>query len=102
MCRRASCRRACLRRVQGSGTFAPSTNGANIFDGGASPMRHGLRNAATGVVAIAIAMMPLQLSAQSGSAAVNTQMSLFLAGGNVYTTPGGDGISPFEIILAAG
>jgi len=51
-----------------------------------------------------LSTMPTQLVAQSGSAAVNTQMSTYLAGGNTYTTPtpNGGGLSPFEIILAAG
>ena len=67
-------------------------------------MRLRIRNAAAGVVAAIFGMIPAQLVAQSGSAAVNTQMSVYLAGGNAYTTPtpNGGGLSPFEIILAAG
>ena len=67
-------------------------------------MRTSIRNAAASVVAAMIGVTPLQLPAQSGSAAVNTQMSTYLAGGNVYTTPtpNGGGLSPFEILLAAG
>lgn len=67
-------------------------------------MRRSLRDAAVGAVAMVIAMIPSQLSAQSGSAAVNSTMSTYLAGGNAYSIvpANGGGIAPFEIILAAG
>ena len=62
------------------------------------------RIVAVGAIAMLIGMLPAHLTAQSGTAAVNTQMSIYLAGGNVYTTstPNGGGISPFQILLTAG
>ena len=51
-----------------------------------------------------VGAVPNQAAAQSGSAAVNTTMSTYLAGANTYTTAvfGGGGISPFLVALNAG
>lgn len=59
------------------------------------------------LVAIAAAFLSAastHAAAQSGSAAVNTTMSTYLAGANTYTTTvfGGGGISPFLIALNPG
>jgi hypothetical protein len=51
-----------------------------------------------------LAALPSRLHAQSGSAAVSTQMSIYLAGGNTYSSApsGGGGLSPFLINLDPG
>ena len=66
-------------------------------------MRCRLRNMAS-VGFAAMFTIPAQVFAQSGSAAVNTQMSTYLAGGNTYSaaTPNGGGLIPFLINLDAG
>lgn len=67
-------------------------------------MRRTIRYLTTAGIAAMIAAVPAQMFAQSGSAAVDTKMSIYLAGGNAYTIapPNGAGLSPYEILLAPG
>ncbi len=67
-------------------------------------MRRSIRYLGIAAVAAASGVIPGRMSAQSGSASVDTKMSIYLAGGNTYTIapPNGGGLSPFEILLAPG
>jgi len=67
-------------------------------------MRNSFRNAlTTGLIAV-LGVLPVPVLAQSGSAAVDTKMSTYLAGGNTYSVAPsfGGGLSPFEILLTPG
>lgn len=57
-----------------------------------------------GTAAVLVSGASTHAVAQSGSAAVNTMMSTYLAGANTYTTTvfGGGGISPFLVALNPG
>ena len=67
-------------------------------------MQRSIRYLMTAGLAAMSGALPAQMLAQSGSAAVDTKMSIYLAGGNTYTIapPNGGGLSPFEILLTAG
>lgn len=56
------------------------------------------------ITAALVGAVPSHAAAQSGSAPVDTKMSIYLAGANTYTTPvfNGGGISPFLVALNAG
>lgn len=53
---------------------------------------------------VLVGVMPSRGIAQSGSAAVPTTFSIYLAGGNAYSVapPNGGGLSPFLVTLLAG